>query len=532
MEWERIGDCSIGGESNMGTFNAGPKSQIENSGVPRRQTGVLSSVPNRVHDAIYALAFMVSVSIWFLAIRAPLWLDETGSFQQISGGFAAIPARQGLSFPAYSYILWFCTKILGTSEIALRVPAILAMLGAVYLLYRAALELFDRDIAIIAAILFCLHPITVFASIDVRPYAFAALAINAAILALVRLRHNHSYGLAALFGFLTACIVYFHFLFAVIFPALALGFFFVKSGDRKYLWRQFGLALAVFVVALVPVIPWTRSMLHSSGTHVIDPAPKLIELVWTLAPGWLPFIVLGAVFLAAVTRRIALRNCFESWRVVLCASLGLIPILILYGLSVETPLHVFVDRYRLVAIPGIALCWALAVSLIHSRAIRLLFCVVLVGVAVYQNVGSPYSKIHGYTWKYALALAEKNASTDGTPVVICSDFVESDSMPVPVGPAVKDSALFAPLTYYKLSVPVVGLPRALNDEAIRVGSSFLRDAAARHERFLALGAEHSYDTLKWLVSSVSETYDVRQLGESFGIVILEFTPRTEGAIPR
>ena len=95
----------------MGTFNVGPKAQIEECGVPRRQVGILASIPNRVQDAIYALALTVSISIWFLAVRAPLWLDETGSFQQINGGFAAIASRQGLSFPAYSYILWFCTKI-------------------------------------------------------------------------------------------------------------------------------------------------------------------------------------------------------------------------------------------------------------------------------------------------------------------------------------------------------------------------------------------------------------------------------------
>ncbi len=45
---------------------------------------------------------------------------------------------------------------------------------------------------------------------------------------------------------------------------------------------------------------------------------------------------------------------------------------------------------------------------------------------------------------------------------------------MPVGHAVKDSALFAPLTYYKLSVPVVGLPRALNEEAMGIVSSFCK----------------------------------------------------------
>ena len=102
--------------------------------------------------------------------------------------------------PAYSCLLWLWTKAMGTGEIMLRISSVLPMLGAVYLLYRAARELFERDVALIAAIVFCLHPIIIFAAIDVRPYAFAALAINASILALVHLRHNSSNWLAALFG--------------------------------------------------------------------------------------------------------------------------------------------------------------------------------------------------------------------------------------------------------------------------------------------------------------------------------------------
>ncbi len=130
----------------------------------------------------------------------------------------------------------------------------------------------------------------------------------------------------------------------------------------------------------------------------------------------------------------------------------------------------------LVAIPGIALCWALIVSRIDSRALRLLFCIALVAVTAYHSFSSPSSRRHNYTWKYALEVAEKNASADNAPVLICSDLPESDHVPMPVGAAVKDSALFAPLTYYQLSVPVVPLPRALNDEAIQAGSQFLQQA--------------------------------------------------------
>jgi hypothetical protein len=44
---------------------------------------------------IYALTVLVSLSVWFLAVRAPLWLDETASYWSISGGFGQIWARYG-----------------------------------------------------------------------------------------------------------------------------------------------------------------------------------------------------------------------------------------------------------------------------------------------------------------------------------------------------------------------------------------------------------------------------------------------------
>jgi hypothetical protein len=206
--------------------------------------------------------------------------------------------------------------------------------------------------------------------------------------------------------------------------------------------------------------------------------------------------------------------------------LGLIPLLILYGVSLGTSVHIFVFRYRLVAIPGIALCWALIVNRIDSRALRLLFCMAIVATTVYEHSTASDAKQHGPTWKYALEFAQKNASADNAPVLICSDLPESDYRVLPVGAAVKDNALFAPLTYYKLTVPVVGLPRSLNDEATRIGSQFLHEATLRRERFLALAFPPSYDTLDWLQANAEDTYHVRELGTFDDIMVMEFTPST------
>ncbi len=503
----------------MGAFEGVSETKIE--GFERAEF-----IQDRVLYAIYALALAASISLWFIAIRAPLWLDETHSFFVIRAGFSQIMSRMASpTIPVYSYILWLSAKVTGTSEIALRIPSILAMLGAVYLLYLAARDLFDRDVAIIAAIVFCLHPVVVFAAIDVRPYAFAVLTINAAILALVRLRHNNSNWLAALFGLAAALIGYFQFIFVIILPAMAAGLFVIKVGDRKTLWRQAGAAFAAFAIAFLPVLPVLRLMFQTRGTHVFEEAPTLADLLWTLGPVWLVGVFVGAVLVAAATRRLDLQNRLEGWRVVLCAALALIPILVLYGVSVGTPIHVFVYRYRLVATPGIALCWAWLVSRIDSRVLRLLFSVALVAAACYSTLTSPFSKRHGYTWKYALEFVEKNASADNAPVLICSDFPESDVVTMPAGAAVKDSGYFAPLTYYPLSVPVAGLPRALDDEAIRVASGFLLQASLRNERFLAVAARASTKTLDWLAENASRTYSVHELGVFDSVVVVEFIPR-------
>ena len=490
----------------------------------------LQSVGSRTRYALYAAVLAVSISLWLIAIRAPIWLDETGSYWQISGGFSRIWARQSLSFPAYSYILWLSTKILGTSETALRIPSVLAMLGAVYLLYIAAQELFDRDTAMVAAIVFSLHPIVIFTSTGVRPYAFGALAVNAAILTLLRLRHNDSNRLAALFGFFAACIVYFHYLFAVILPAFVVCFLVLKRGDRKTAWRQFGVASAVFAVAFLPVMPGLRYLFSAPGTHIWEKAPSALDLILTLAPNWLLPIFVGicfAAFLVAAARSRTddSRTRFASWHLVVCAFLALTPILILYGISVGTSIHVFVFFHRLVAVPGIALCWALAMSRFRAPALRLLFCLTLAAASAYMYFNPHAKGTHSLTEKYALEVAEKNAAADNAPVVICSEFIESNHTEMPVR-LVKESGLFAPLSYYKLTVPVVPLPLALNDEAIRDGSRFLKEATRKHERFLALGAaDRSFKTLDWLAQSTAGTYDVHELGIFDGIKVWEFEPR-------
>lgn len=492
----------------------------------------------RIVYVLYALALTVSISTWFTAIRAPLWLDETGSFWVIDRGFWQILPRQGtISFPAYYYILWAWTKLFGTSEIAMRFLSVVAMLGAVYLLYLAARELFERDVALIAAVVFCLHPVVIFAAVDIRPYAFAVLATNAAILLVLRLRRSDSYRLAGLLGVVAGMIVWFHYLFAVILPALVVCYFALKRGDGRTKWRQFGVALGAFALTFLPVIPGVLSMFRTRGHHLFARAPRWGDLFRTLIPGaWLLGLLLltllALLIVAAYKKRqLGQQNVPSGIQTLVCAALALVPLLIIFGVSAATPLHIFlIFSHQLVAVPGIALCWALMAAHLHFRPLRLIFCVFFVVAANLALIRMPFFTKHATSWKDALQFVENRAKGDNTTVVVCSDFVEANYVAMPLNSA-KDSRYFAPLSYYRLSVPVVPLPKALNGEARRIGTAFLEKATKKHERFLAVENKPTYEVLNWLTKRAAAAYSVRKLGTFYGIEVLEFTPRGQRALP-
>ncbi len=496
--------------------------------------------PDSIYSIAYMVALVISIFIWFLAIRAPLWLDETGSYWHIYKGFSQIwPSNfQCPETPAYDYFLWLGTKMFGSSEVALRIPSLLAMLGAAYLLFLSARELFERDIAFIATIIFCLNPMIVFASVDARPYAFGMLAVNVAILCLLRMRHNQSAWLAALLGFSCAAIFYFHFLLGAVLPALLLGYFVIADVNRKGQWRQLGIALAVFAVAILPAIPSFLFTFHSSDSHVFEAAPTLLAFLGTFAPvkfvptavsiaiTFYASLVLAFAFAVVLTHNRLSQIKIEKWQIAVCALLALVPVLLLFGVSKGTSIHIFATRHRIEAASGIALCWALLFTQVKNRTARLILCLVLVAAAAYQGYSNKGQ--HLYSWKDAIEAVEKNASVDNAPVLICSDFPESDYVPMPLD-AAKESPYFAQLSYYKLSVPVVPLPRALNYEAKLVASDFYQFAVVNHQRFLAMGYAPSYATLDWLAGSAAGQYSVRVLGNYEGVLVLEFDPREQAA---
>jgi Dolichyl-phosphate-mannose-protein mannosyltransferase len=404
--------------------------------------------------------------------------------------------------------------LLGSSEIALRIPSIVAMLGAVYVLYRIAEELFDGEVALLVSVLFCVYPSIIFAAIDARPYAFAILLVNCTILSLLRWMRRESSGYALAFGAAAAGILYFQYLFGILLIPCGLAMFGKKrSPEFRVQARK---ALLVFAFVLAPVIPRLFYLFRTNSSHIFSTSPTASYLVAVFAPNHMLELLAVAMLAAAVTGKIAAPPTANG---VLALLLALIPIGLLYGFSVWTPLHIFVERYRLVAVPGIVLCWGLLLSTITSRAIRTIFCAAVLLLAVQAQLEQP---THGYSWKYALEVADANTAIDHAPILICSDLPESDHVRMPTDINTLQIGLFAPLSYYQVHSTVVPLPRTLNEEAKFQVARFL---AGPRRRFLVTAYVPSQPTVDWMQEVTKDAYQFHSLGVYDGVSVNEYVPK-------
>jgi hypothetical protein len=272
---------------------------------------------------------------------------------------------------------------------------------------------------------------------------------------------------------------------------------------------------------MLPVLPRLRYIYETRATHSFTDPPQGASLLRTLSPGngqlW---VAAGIILLAVVARKITTPNRELLNKLLLCASLALVPILCLYGISVTTSVHVFIPRYLMVAVPGLALCWGWLCNLIDSRPLRGLFCVAFLGLCVFQAYSSPLSRRHEESWKGSLAFADANAAEDHAPLLMCSPLVEADFQPMPA--IASQSVLYAPLSYYKVKAPVVPLPRTVNAETKRQVRQFLLTAG--QERFLVLAPWPSLRIVDLLAYESQSTHTPRVLGKFDEIWVVEFVP--------
>jgi mannosyltransferase len=434
--------------------------------------------------AIWTLTAVLVVALWIRPLVSSLWLDEAGTWWVIKDGLGDAIARatryHGQS-PLYYVIEWLTRRTLGPSEVALRVPSILAYAGAAVVVFRLARRLAGPEVARLAVLVFA-GSAAAFSAADARPYALALLCITGAAASLAIWLDRASPRWGAAYVVLAALAIWSHFLFAIAVVAMvpyAIVRVRHRSTDVGWPWVA-GAWLAIVALAL-PLAGQLLS-LRARASSLTSPAnPSFLELVYALVAPIVCVALVAGIGLALIYVRPTLRlPSVAPGTAAFLVPWALLPPALLLGLAIFTSVKFVAPRYSYAAAPAAAILGGYALASIGpALATRIVAaCFAIIAVVA---LGSP---LHGNEdWRGAAA-AIGEVSTPSTVVLAQTGLIEATQIDWLRDPE-RASYLLAPFSYYRVPGDLVPLPLHLEQADERRYVDDLVDGRLRQlDRFL------------------------------------------------
>jgi hypothetical protein len=473
---------------------------------------------------------IVAVRLCLMPLIASLAVDETGTWWIVKGSLAETISRAsfwtGQPF-LYMLIAWSAKQIGGAHEIVLRLPSLLAAGAAVFFLHRLAERLLDRTAALIAIILFLgIQPVA-FSAADARPHAFGLASSIAAMSFLIRWLDSGRLSDAAAYAVSASLTLYFHFLFGAVFLVHA-GYLtrkILRSGGP--IWRHLPSVAGLCALFLAPLVPAFLHTFELRGTFTHLGTPQVSDLVKALAP---PPVVLG--LLAGL---LAARLCFGTFRLrpqalsrdtlVLLVSWAVVPIVVLFAISVLTPTKVFLGRYLLAAYPGLALLGAWVIRGIAPQPARslVLFLIAACSLAAYGGMTRLWPNHGPQDWRGSMAAVRSITGDTHIPVLFQSGFIESMDERQFFDPG-RGGLLLAPISFYPCGGNVIPFPNRINDRTLRYLGEVTSTTLEPSGRFILVTSEGEDGLREWLARRLgSRGFTVQPRGDfgEVGVTLFE-----------
>ncbi len=329
---------------------------------------------------------VVAIGLRLLASRS-LWLDEATSWFETQLPYdrmIEVLRDTDVHPPGYFTVLWATVRAFGDSELALRLPSLIAATALVPMLYVAGKAMYDRATGLVAAGFAVVAPIVVWYSQEARMYAqLMLLAVVAAwavyqALDTGRFRYWLVYALA---GAALAWTQYFAFLPLVTFEAAIA----IVAWQRKRAGHPTtrllvgGILASLLIAALVaPLIPFAHhqfSVNQAAGKGFDAPSQvggteNQVSLYAALTNGiWAVFgyhsnatmLNLSALWPLLILLALMLLGRGRSPATMLLLAGVLVPTAMLTALALNQP-FLFEVRYNLTAVPFLLLLGARAVT--------------------------------------------------------------------------------------------------------------------------------------------------------------------------
>ncbi|MGA2723422.1 MAG: glycosyltransferase family 39 protein [Bryobacteraceae bacterium] len=447
----------------------------------------------RFHSALLpVLLALCLVRLWFMPLPSSFWLDEMATVfvAQHGSGHPSLADAAPQAWRSWYYpVIRMNGAVFGYSEVATRMPSILAMAGFLVLLAGLARRLIHPEAAWFAVFACLALPGLNYQAANARPYALGMCAFAAAVLFLVRWLDSGRWRDGLWFAASAALVLYIHLLFwpsclvLVLYAAVR-----VVRGETPVNWKRAVLVFALCAAALLPVTAQTLSLLREVRAHVVVPLPSLWQFLRSLEPA----LVLGCAAALWLIARVlrwrpdARKLSFSAG--VLIAGWWLCQPILLYAFSWLTGDAVFVPRYLQLALPGAALAsTAVAARFIPAGQWRCAAAVLALGVFLFQGQWrQPWPRHHNSDWRAAARAVNQLEAAGEIPVICPSPFIEArppawrPDYPLP-------GFLYAHLAVYPISGKIYLFPFENSPPAESQAPALAQGALSSSRRFLVYG---------------------------------------------
>ncbi|MGH3459490.1 glycosyltransferase family 39 protein [Aeromicrobium sp.] len=341
-----------------------------------------SSVGANVHAktrALGRLAWIGSAVVMFVLATARLswpamWQDELATWGMAGVSWDAMPAllnQADLVLGPYYYVIRAWAEVFGTSDLALRMPSVLAMTAAAAGVAVLGTRLANPRVGFTAGLLFAVLPVTSRYAHEARPYALAICLAVFATLVLVEScsgrQRRARVARFAPYALLVALLGLVH--------AVALSLLVAHLAMVWVLQRR--LVPAWMVAAAVGAAPGATLLYlgHRQRSQI-----AWIELArWDDLLAYPGMLFGGLALIGAAMVALALLGTSARQPGVLFTAWATLPVLAIFAVAWFTPL--WTTRYLLFTVPAWALLGGLALGRTHlARAVLAVAVIAAIGI--------------------------------------------------------------------------------------------------------------------------------------------------------
>ncbi len=488
---------------------------------------------------LWLLLAVCITRLWLMPLSSSFWVDEMATVFVVHHphhpSFAVAPQ---VPDSIYYQLPRASESLFGFSEVAYRLPSVLLMALALFLIARLAARLIHPGAAwFVVFVCLSMRGINDQAA-DARPYALGTLLAAASLWFLIRWFDSARWFDAALFIVLAALLWRVHLLFWPFYVVLVVyAIARLVNRDTRAGWLSTLVIFVLLGVALVPVLLDALGLFRHATAHVIVALPTLRDLRSLLKFGFILIGGLGAFILSRLFRWPRPSALASNSSLVLIAAWWLLQPVGLFAVSLLTGSSMFVARYLYIGLPGAALTATLAAAYFippdRWKPLSLVFALgVLVMLGQWKE---PWPMHHGSDWRLAAHTIDQWASNDPAIPVLCpSPFIEARP-PVWQPSYALPGFLYCHLPVYPFRGKPYLLPFEDSPEARRYVQSLADGPIAASGRFLIYGGSGAVRYWRNWFSIQPQYSDWRRerLGP-FGDVVVEMfeKPRRSPATPQ